>query len=211
MNTRFIKLIVCACIVSGLWSSGPALSQEPPPPPPGGPDGRGARGPREGGPPPTPPPSPEERLVAQLQQMLGCGDEEWAVLGPKISHIQQLISQRERFTKPKPPRPPRPVDPNGRGPAPDEDNRALFVDLKSDPRKDAQAGSLNGNLLQIYSDLVVLVSGGDVPSSRLQTLLAQYREARAASDAQLAKARTELRELVTVRQEVILVVTGILE
>lgn len=210
MNTKFAKLMVCALIAMSVYSSRVAFSQpEPaPPPPPGGPDGRGARGPREGGP---PPPSPEERLLTQLQQMLGCADSEWEVLGPKIAQVQQLINQRERFTKPRPPRPPRPVDPNGRGPAPNEDNRNLVVDLNADPRKDAKPDSLNGSLLRIYSDLVVLVSGGDAPSARLQMLLTQYREARAASDAQLAKARAELRELVTVRQEVVLVVTGILE
>ena len=148
-------------------------------------------------------------MLTQLQQMLGCGDEEWAVLGPKIGAIQKLIAERERFTKPRPPRPPRPDD--GRGPAPDDDNRNLVVDLKADPRKDAIPSSLNGNLLQIYSDLVIAVSGNTAPNAQLQTLLTKYRETKVKSDEQLARLRAELKELVTTRQEVVLVVTGILE
>jgi hypothetical protein len=228
-STIILSLLVFSVICTRGFSQdfGPA---EPPPPP----EGRDGRGPREGGPPPPPPIPPEERLRAQIQALLGSSDAEWSVLEPQIARVQALIAERERFTKPKPPKPARDGrgpdgrGPDGRGPdgrgsdgrGPDgrgpEGNRGEWqiqspiTDLKSDPKKDAQPGTVNGNLLQLYVRLVTLASS-NVSDAELQNALTQYRTARAASDAQLAQARDELRQLLTTRQEVVLVAMGILE
>jgi hypothetical protein len=143
--------------------------------------------------------------------MLGASDQEWAVLEPKISQVQQLIAERDRFTKPRPPKPP--PDPNregreGRGPR--DEGPSTIVDLHADPKKDAAPHTINGDLLQIYIDLVMMASTGS-PDTALHNQFLKYRQALAASNEQLAKARAELRDLVTSRQEVILVVTGILD
>lgn len=182
--------------------------EEPPPPPPpdrGGPADRG----RRGGPPPVP---PEQRLQDQIHQYLRVDDAEWQALQPKIDHIQTLIRERERFTKPRPPRPPprgdEPPPPPDRGPAPVNDG--LIVDTNPGPR-DEPLSTVNGRLAVAYKRLAVLASQGPVDTALYISALADYRDARAASDAELAQARSALRELLTNRQEIILIVTGILD
>jgi hypothetical protein len=211
-------LVVLACLLA----SSLALGQEPPPPPDEG-RGPGARG--EPPPPPpdgrgpgargeNPPPSPEQRILSQLQYLLGASDDEWAVLQPRVARVQTLVQQRERLLKPRPPKPPRPVDPNrpdaGRGPQ-DEGPQSPLTDLKSDPNKDAPANTINGEWMRIYTRLAMLAGNGNATEAHLRVTITELRAAREKSDAELAKARADLRQLLTTAQEAVLIVMGFLD
>lgn len=186
-----------------------AQSQEPPPPPPG------PRGGRDGGPPPPPKETPEQRLQMQIHELLGSNDDEWQVLQPKIEQIQLLLQQRDRYGKPRPPKPPPPAPRAGEAepPKPPKDDSipGLIVDVKIDPKKDAPIGTISADLATAYIQLARLASGTVVPQSQMNAALQEYRAAKLKSDQELAAARGTLRDLVTTRQEMILVVMGILE
>jgi hypothetical protein len=173
-------------------------------------DGRGgARGGRGDQP---PPPSPEQRLLTQMQTLLESDETEWAVLQPRIAQIQTLVKQRERFAKAKPPPPPRPARRADEPPPPEEEQRdpRLIVDIKPDPRASEVKGTATAAAAERYADLAKAASY-EASTNELIAQLRAFRNARAAADSELAKAREELRQLVTGRQEVILVVMGILD
>jgi hypothetical protein len=192
----WVSLLLLACVMDAGW-----LSAQPAPPPP--PDARGGRG----GAPPLP---PEQRVQEQLHSLLLVDDAEWAVLQPRIAQVQQLLKERDRFVKPKPPKPPRPVDPNRPDPEPEPKGPDLIVDVAPGP-KDGPLGMTNAEMAKAFTQLAVLASSGSIDSAAAVAALNHYRAARAKSDAELARVRTELRELVTAKQEIILVVTGILD
>ncbi len=197
------KLQICslriACVLIGVGALCMAQDNLPPAPP----DGRG-RG--------TPPPPPEQRLLDRISTLITNDPNEWSVLEPKIRAIQQMLQQRERFTKAKPPPQPHPARRGDEPPPPEpEPDPNLIVDIKVGPNGQAPPGSINHLAGETYARLVMLASNPNTGQGDLVSTLNAFRAARAQSDAELAKARAELRQLVTTRQEIILVVAGILD
>ena len=146
----------------------------------------------------------DDHMAAHLQQVLGCSDEEWLALSQKIEPVLQLMYQRSRFSKFKVPKV---KDGQQRDPA----NGGNIVAIKHDPSRTADPGTPNAALAEDYFKLISLASQPTPYSGELKVALIEYRAARAKSDAELAKARSSLRELVTFKQEAVLVVMGILD
>lgn len=145
----------------------------------------------------------DERLAAHIQQALGCSDEEWQALSQKIEPVLLLLYQRQRFSKLKVPKlkDGQQHDANGGGNVP----------VKHDLSRYGDPGTPNAELAEHYFELISLASEQRPFTVDLKIALNEFRAARAKSDAELAKARSSLRELVTFKQEAVLVVMGILD
>jgi len=168
--------------------------------------------------------SPEDRMREHLRQVLAVNDAEWQVLGPKIDRIQALMreatsksggvkikdkSDRPEGSKDKSDRPEGSKDKSGRDPSEKKDKSAKS-EAKAAAREERgeQPVSLVG---AGYAQLRAVGSDREAQVSDMKEALDEYRMAKAIAKDELAKARSELRELVTVRQEVQLVLLGILD
>jgi hypothetical protein len=142
-----------------------------------------------------------------LQANFQVSDDEWAVLEPRISQVQKLIRERERLTHLRPPPPPKPDQPD----AVDPNRNQLVVETPPDLQRNPPTGTANIKLAEVFRRMATAASSSNTSAAELKQWLESYRAARAQSEKEIAEARTQLRELLTPRQEVILVLAGILD
>jgi hypothetical protein len=147
----------------------------------------------------------DERMSAHLQSVLGFTDQDWQTVSQKVEPVLQLMYQRDRFGRTKIPKP-----------VTDGRTREIssggdIVAIKSDPGRIAERGSANAELGEAFFRLVTLASQAAPSTGDVKGALADFRNARSRSDAELAQARTSLRELMSFKQEAALVVMGILD
>jgi hypothetical protein len=151
---------------------------------PGGPGGRGNFDPEQF----------RQRIAERMKEVLGANDEEWGVIQPKLEKVMTLQRQSAGgrgmgmlFG-----------GRGGRGPGGDRGSRGgPFGD-------DDSAVSQRSRELQQAVE-------SNASSDELKAKLAALREARAKAREDLTKAQTELRELLTMKQEASLVMMGMLE
>jgi len=127
-----------------------------------------------------------QRMEARMKEALGVADDEWEVLQPKIEGIQTLSGQLRgsRF-------------------------RGMFSG-----RGGSRATESARELTEIETkqqELQALLDGTDTKPQGIRKKLAELRDARAKVTQELAKAREDLRQVVTIRQEAVLVLMGTLE
>jgi hypothetical protein len=130
----------------------------------------------------------EQKTLLRFREVLQAGDEEWAVLEPRIAGVLRLQRDASAGKEPKGPRPPRPERP---------------ADNPSDrptPEVQARSRALNAALFD-----------PSLPAAEIKARVAAVRDARAKVRQDLARAQDELRELLTYRQEATLIIMGVLE
>ena len=151
-----------------------------------------------------------QRFMDRMKEMLSASDDEWKVLQPKIEKVQQL--QREAsgmrgmfmMFGPGPGGPPGggpgagpggppPVGPGGPPPGGPDGDR---------PQSPVQ---------QKVQELRSALDNKDAKPEEIKSKLQALRDARAKAKADLSKAQDELRDLLTARQESVLVMLGMLE
>lgn len=124
------------------------------------------------------------RRANAMKQELGCTDEEWNVLGPKIQAIELLQTTLGE----------RPLGPGGKGATvPVPSIMAAVTDLR------ARQGDFRRAIADRYLE-------PDIKSK-----MASVREARSRARQELVRTQKELTELVTIRQEAVLLERRILE
>jgi hypothetical protein len=132
----------------------------------------------------------EQMMTERFQELLGCTDEEWQVIGPRVLNLFTLSNQssgssmRSMF---------------GRSSRGDDTNSRRDTD---------DSGSQEDELL---ARLQELLEEENPSTSEIKGLMNQIRSARQAVEQELAQAQKELRELLTVRQEAILFAMGLLD
>jgi hypothetical protein len=130
--------------------------------------------------------------AARLEQMkaaLGASDEEWSVLLPKIQKVE--TAQQEAQT-------------GGRG------GRGGGRGGRGGGGGGAPAG--NNAVAQALADLQQTLQNTNAPAEQISQKLQVLRDARARARANLDTARKELKDLLTARQEAVLVANyGLLE
>jgi hypothetical protein len=124
-----------------------------------------------------------ERMMNNIKEQLGANDDEWKVLSPKIEKL--MTAQRDSRVG---------FGGGGRGPRPGGDNNQ-----PSTPVAKAQA------------DLRTALENKDTPAPELAAKLAALRDARDKARADLTASQKELKEILTQRQEAVLVTMGMLE
>lgn len=125
-----------------------------------------------------------QMIMDNLKQALGASDEEMQALAPKIEKVMQI----QRDASPSM----RGLFRRGdRGPQPQSDQPLSSVQQKTKELKEA----IDNN----------------APASDIKAKMQALRDARAAARQELAKAQAELKELVTPKQEGVLLMFGMLE
>lgn len=135
--------------------------------------------------------NPEEfrkRMSEQMKASLKVNDEEWSVLQPLIEKVTE--KQRDAST--------RSFGFGGRPPGGGSNGGG-------DSSRPERAGSAEREALR------TALQNEGASSEEIKAKLAAVREIRKKSTAELATAREELKKVVTVRQEAVLVSMGILE
>jgi hypothetical protein len=131
--------------------------------------------------------------VAQMQAFLGAGNEEWSVLKPKIEKVQALRKIAEsRATNATQ------NGNNGNG----NGNGSGNANKPPPPRNPVQ--ELQQNLNKAFFDQAM-------SPAQLKNSLDYLRDTQARARADLTQARKDLTDLITPRQEVLLVLMGVLE
>lgn len=126
-----------------------------------------------------------QQFQERLKQALGSSDDEWNVLDPKIQKVQGL--QRASSTR------------GGMFRGGRRGGGGNSADASPSP------------VQQALQSLQQTLGNKDAPQQEIQAKLTALRQARAAARADLAKAQDELRDVLTPRQEAVLVEFGILE
>ena len=144
-----------------------------------------------------------ERLSG-LKDQLGCSDDEWPVIAERIEAVVKMNYDRHRFGHFKLSKPSTDGQPTGTP-------NSATVAIKSATVHVGERGSAIADMADAYSKLISLGSQENPPIAEIKAALNDYRNARAKSDAELAAARSSLRELVSLKQEADLVVMGILD
>ncbi len=137
----------------------------------------------------------EKQREKRLQEELGASDEEWKVLGPKIEKVQTLsrLVGDEGAAGMMP----------GGGPGGMPSRAAIMRSL--DPNAQPAEIETKSQALQ------TLLGDKQAKPEAVADALKAYRDARVRAKQDLAKARQELKDVVTVRQEAQLVTMAILE
>ena len=134
-----------------------------------------------------------QRMAERLRERLGATEEEWKVLGPRIEKVQRLMREarggfRGMFGM------------FSRGRGPEGGRRPEGAPQREGSEVEKKTAALRS----------LLEDPAASPAS-IKAALDALRKARQKVQADLAAARKELRELVTVKQEAMLVLMGILE
>ncbi|MFB3892073.1 MAG: hypothetical protein ACE15C_08635 [Phycisphaerae bacterium] len=125
------------------------------------------------------------QAAKRMQEALGATDEEWKVLQPKIEKLQTLSQQTS-------------VMGMGMGMG-----RIMFPG-GGDPKDVPEVT----RKMQALRDIL---KNKDAKPEEISEALKEYREARAKAKEELAKAQKELKEILTVKQEAVMVTMGLLE
>jgi hypothetical protein len=184
LRNKVVYLLSVVAVV-GIGFVGMAISQDSRP---AGPDWRNM--------------SREERTKAMskmMQERMGATDDEWKVLEPKIKKVRDLQQASGNGFGGFGMRGPRGNRPGGGAGA---DATPPAADPNAPKPSEAQKAS---------DDLRKLLENKDAKPEDLKKALTTLRDARAKAKTELDKARKELQEVLTVRQEAALVSAGVLE
>ena len=134
-----------------------------------------------------------ERFEQMMKERLGTTDDEWKVLQPKIEKVQ--TAQR-----------------NSRGGFGGFGGRGGGGGGGGGGNRDRGADSENASPVQkAQRELSTALENKDTPAEEISKKLTALREAREKGRAELAAAQKELKEVLTARQEAVLVTFGMLD
>jgi hypothetical protein len=187
-----LAAVLTAVLLAGTAST--AFAQQAPPP--GGNQGgaggnQGGRGNRRD------PAQMRQQMNDRMKELLAASDDEWKVLQPQIENVQTL--QRSANYR------------GGFG--------LLYGNADNGGggrgrgfRGGQQPDNTPPSAVEVKSkELAAAIQNKDTKPDEYKAKLAAYREARTQAKADLGKAQESLREVVTVRQEAVLVELGLLE
>lgn len=139
-----------------------------------------------------------DRMLDRYKERLGASDEEWNVIKPQISEVMRLQRQARSggsgFMMMR----------GGRDRGPGGDQGGQGGDRGSRP-------SFGGQEMPEAQALNTALENQNTPAPELQAKLAAYREAVKKNEAALKEGRDKLRKVLTLRQEAMLVMAGILD
>ncbi len=125
-------------------------------------------------------------LAEQMKKDLGVSDEEFTAMQPRIEKVQNLRNEMLASTM-----------------------TLMYGNMMRMPT--TQPDAKVSDLQEKTQALRKVVDNKDSKSQEIRDALAAYRDARAKARAEQEKAQKELKEILTPRQEAILVMKGLLE
>jgi len=137
----------------------------------------------------------QQRIAERMKTSLGMTDEEWTAVQPLVEKVQTLNREavQMRF---------------GRG---NRGNRGGRGGRGDDQPATEEATQPVSPLAQAFQELQTVVGNADATTEDIQAKLTAYREAREKAKQELDAAKQALREVLTLRQEAVLVTRGILD
>lgn len=154
-----------------------------------------------------------QQMMERLKDALGAADDEWKVMEPKIEKIQQL--QRQTGGRGPGMFGPGPGGPGGPG-GPDQANAGPSAGGQGGPPPGgpdagfAQPQQPQSEIQQRQGELREALQANASPDE-VKAKIAALRDARTKAKANLAQAQEELRQVLSLRQEAVLVTFGILD
>jgi hypothetical protein len=213
MEDHMLRALYAGLMGSTMLFASGALAQQQP--------GGGAGGPG-GGPPDFA--QMRQQMTDRLRDQMEASDDEWKVIQPLLDKVQQL--QRQSGGRGGPGM----FGPGGPGGPPPGGPNADPAAQRGSPQGGQGTGGPGGGpnfgpgggpnfgpggprseVQAKQADLRETLQSQDAPADDVKARLAALREARAKAKADLAKAQDELRQVLSVRQEAVLVVFGMLE
>lgn len=159
------------------------------------------RGDRQGGPPNFDPEQMRQRMMERYREQLDIkGDAEWKLIEERITKVSDARREvgfggmaRGMFG---------PGGPGGRGPGGGNDG--------ANANRQNRRGGFGGATLPEAEDLQKALDAKASPDE-IKAKLAKLRDAKKAKQADLAKAQDDLRKVLSVRQEAVAVMMGLLD
>jgi hypothetical protein len=183
--------VLAAVVLAGAASTSFAQNA----PPPGGAGGQGGQGGRGGN--RRDPAQMRQQMNDRMKELLGATDDEWKLLQPQIEKVQTL--QRTTTSR---------VGASllyGNG---NNNNGGGGRGFRGGQQPDNATPSA---VEEKARELTAAIQNKDTKPDEYKSKMAAYREARTQAKADLSKAQESLREVVTVRQEAVLVDLGLLD
>jgi hypothetical protein len=156
----------------------------------------------------------QQVMAERYKELLGMGDEEWAVIGPyvlKVSELSQSSSQSNSGGMRMMMRGNMTGGPQGQGQNQQQSDQS--EDQSANQNQRGNRGNMMGQQSgdENLEALQTLLEDENATSDEIKSKLATLRKTRETAKRELAAAQKELRELLTLRQEAMLVVMGLLE
>lgn len=124
----------------------------------------------------------QQRMMERMKESLGAGDEEWKLLQPRLEKVMTLSRELS--------------------------GARMFGNR---PRGGEQPAAPQSDLVKARQDLQTTLENKDAAADVIKAKLTALREAREKAKQELTKAQDSLREILTVRQEAVLVMNGTIE
>ena len=136
------------------------------------------------------------RMSGRIKEVLEMSDEEWTVIGPKLINVVTLSTQSTSSNM-------------GR-------MMGMFMSGRGDTNQRTQRQPFAGRgepgpIATVQAELQKLLEDKEAPASEIKRKIIELREAKEEAEQKLTTARNELRELLTVRQEALLIAMGYLD
>jgi chromosome segregation ATPase len=159
----------------------------------------------------------QERILNICKEKLGVTDEEWAVLEPRLMKVRKLSQNIQTMTtmtqwKVFQPRL-KEMEEQGQDGNPMAGMRRMFIDrIRTELEAQAQrAGEEQNGFRQALTELQETLEKPAPSTTEIKVKMAALRGAKEKARQDLAQAQKELRELLTVKQEALLLMLGVLE
>jgi len=130
----------------------------------------------------------QSMIIQRLKELMGATDEEWTVIGPKVLTVYTLVSSQSRGLQ----------------------TRSLMGN-SNQGRGGAGSQSSSATSDKTLEELQTLLSSEDTTTTQLKNKISEVRKSKEESRQKLAKAQKDLRELLSLKQEAVLISVGLLE
>jgi len=139
----------------------------------------------------------QAQISQRLKELLGSSDDEWKLIEPKVLKVYTLTSSQSRGFQMR---------------SLMRANNQSNYQTSTNTQRTATANRIaNSSSDKSVEELQTLLQNSSATSAQIKKQLTEVRNAREKTQEELAKAQKELRELLTLKQEAILVSVGLLE
>jgi hypothetical protein len=197
MQRRMVKIGVVACVLA-LMVGGLSIAQQ------GGGQGGGRRGGQGGGQGGFDPAQMRQRMAERMKEMLGADDAAWKVMEPRLMKVMELSRQANAGNRGMMFGMMGRGGPGGRGPGGDQGG----------PQADRRGRGPQGEqtaLEKAMAQLRTTLENQSATPEEIKTQLTAVRSAREKARQELAVAQQDLKKILTLRQEALLVEMGQIE
>jgi hypothetical protein len=153
----------------------------------------------------------QDMIAQRLKQLMGATDDEWTIIGPKVLKVVSLVSSQSRGFQMRSlmGTSNQQGNPNQGGSNQGSSNQGASSQGNFQGRGMMGASTSSDN--KALEELQTLAANKDATAAQLKEKISEVRKEKEESKQKQAKAQKELRELLSLRQEAVLVSVGLLD